>query len=79
MVYALTGDPVDQAPLELNNEFATVYVRTVKTRNGVRLEITSPRLGHSIRLDPLALESLTWQSMDLFSQLLRTPFGPQDE
>ena len=65
--------------LELTNEFATVRVRRVFTRNGVRLEISSPRLGRSIRLDPLSLESLTWQPMETFSDFLRHPFGPAGE
>ncbi|HYY89067.1 MAG TPA: dihydrodiol dehydrogenase [Chloroflexota bacterium] len=69
----------DSGPdFELSNEFATVRVRRVSTRNGVRLEISSPRLGTSIQLDPVALESLTWQRMDLFSTFLRQPFGPED-
>jgi hypothetical protein len=50
----------------------------VRTPNGVRLEIESPRLGRSIRLDALALESLTWQRPETFSRFLETPFG-QDE
>lgn len=61
---------------ELSNEYATVRVRRVHTRNGVRLELTSVKLGTSIRLDPLALESLTWQTSDTFSRFLRQPFGP---
>jgi hypothetical protein len=60
---------------ELSNEFAMVRIRRVFTRNGVRLEISSPRLGRAIRLDPLALESLTWQPMETFSEFLRHPFG----
>jgi hypothetical protein len=65
--------------IEIANEFASVVVRRVETRNGVRLRIQSPRLQRSIDLDPLELESLTWQSHDLFSQLLAHPFGPEDE
>jgi hypothetical protein len=61
---------------ELTNEYATVRVRRVHTRNGVRLELTSVKLGTSIRLDPLALESLTWQTSETFSRFLRHPFGP---
>jgi hypothetical protein len=64
---------------ELTNEFATVRIRRVYTRNGVRLEISSPRLRRSIRLDPLALESLTWQPMETFSEFLRHPFGPASD
>ena len=63
--------------IELGNEFAQVEVRRVRTRNGVRLEIRSPRLGRSIRLCPLALESLTWQDERTFSRFLETPFGPE--
>jgi hypothetical protein len=66
-------------PMELANEYAEVRVRTVQTRNGVRLEIVAPRLGRGIRLCPLELETLTWQSHDVFSEFLRTPFGPEDD
>jgi hypothetical protein len=61
--------------IEIGNEFAAVRVRKVLTRNGERLEIDARRLGHRIRLDALELESLTWQSHDLFSKLLESPFG----
>jgi hypothetical protein len=61
----------------LANEFATVVVRRVPTRNGVRLEIASAKLGFRVSLDPLALESLTWQTPAFFSRLLATPFGPE--
>lgn len=70
-----TTEPV----IKVTNEFATVTVKKVRTRNGTRLEISSPRLGCSIQLDALALESLTWQPMDTFSRFLETPFGPTDQ
>jgi hypothetical protein len=66
-------------PLELANEFAEVRVRKVATRNGVRLEIIAPKLGRGIRLCPLELETLTWQSPETFSGFLSTPFGPEPE
>lgn len=68
-----------EEPFELANEYAMVTVRKVYTRNGVRLEIVAPRLGRGIRLDPVELETLTWQSHETFSQWLRTPFGPEPE
>lgn len=77
----MMGDAPPAAPdqdMEITNEFAQVRVRKVWTRNGVRLEISSPRLGHTIRLDALALESLTWQTMDTFTVFLETPFGPPE-
>lgn len=73
-----SNDPtVTQASevIDIDNEFAAVRVRKVLTRNGERLEIAARRLGHQIRLDALELESLTWQSHDLFSKLLESPFG----
>ena len=66
----------DSGDITIANEFATVIVRKVKVGNGSRLEIYSPRLGLSIRLDALELESLTWQNVDTFSQFLEYPFGP---
>lgn len=77
-----TGDDEDlpgTEPLELANEFAAVRVRMVQTRNGERLEIVAPQLGRGIRLCPLELEALTWQTHETFSELLRTPFGPEAE
>ena len=69
---------VQERVIEVTNEFASVHVRKVWTRNGARLEISSLRLGRRIQLDALALESLTWQTMDTFSRFLETPFGPQE-
>ena len=69
----------DDEPLELANEYATVQVRKVRTRNGERLEIVSPQLGRAIRLCPLELEALTWQTHETFSEFLRTPFGPEND
>jgi hypothetical protein len=65
--------------LTISNEFTTVRVRTVNTRNGERLEIESTKLGRSIQLDPLELESLTWWDARKFSELLETPYGPEED
>ncbi len=62
-------------PIAIGNEFATVYVQKVATRNGERLRISSPRLNSSIELDALTLESLTWQRPEMFSHFLAKPFG----
>lgn len=66
-----------EAPFDLVNEFAHVRVRKVYTRNGERLEISSPRLDRRVRLCPLELESLSWQQPEFFSELLSTPYGPE--
>jgi len=63
-------------PLRLSNEFAEVTLRIVDTGNGERLEIASPRRGTDIRLDPVVLEALTWQSRDAFTRMLEGSIGP---
>jgi hypothetical protein len=65
--------------IRLANEFGEVVVERVPTRNGARLRISVPASGRSIMLCPLELEALTWQDHDLFSRLLHTPHGPEDE
>ena len=59
--------------MELSNEFASVRVELVQTRNGERLRIFAPRVGREILLDPVELESLTWQSHELFTTFLERP------
>ncbi|HLI38199.1 MAG TPA: hypothetical protein VKV80_12795 [Streptosporangiaceae bacterium] len=62
----------------LANEFAEVRVSLVHTRNGVRLRICDRRGGRAVELCPLELEALTWQSPEVFSGFLATPFGPEE-
>lgn len=71
-------DPVSDAgndgPIVVANEFAHVIVRKVKTRNGVRLELWSPRRGTCVRLDAVALDVLSYQQPEFITNLLsRTP------
>lgn len=61
----------------VTNEFTSAQVRKVRTRNGERLEIVSRKLGTRILLDPLELESLTWQTPATFSRMLQDPYGPE--
>ena len=67
-------DPVD-GELRISNEFTSVRLRKVKTRNGEVLEITSMQVERSVRLDALVLESLTWRSEEDLSKGLERPFG----
>lgn len=62
--------------VEIGNEFATVAVRRVLTRNGARLQINSSRLEADVFLDSVLLESLTWQTPESFSLFLETPLEP---
>jgi hypothetical protein len=69
----------DEPVIELANEFTEVVVERVRTRNGARLRISVPSSGREILLCPLELEALTWQDHELFSRLLETPHGPEDQ
>ena len=69
----------DEPVIELANEFTEVVVERVRTRNGARLRISVPSSGRQILLCPLELEALTWQDHDMFSRLLQTPHGPEDD
>jgi hypothetical protein len=62
--------------LEIGNEFATAMVRRVRTRNGARLQIHSPKRETSIFLDATLLDGLTWQTAESMSLLLETPLEP---
>jgi len=55
---------------EIADDFASVTVTKIITPCGTRIEISASNTGHSIRLDPLELESLTWQTPDSFLELL---------
>ena len=68
----------DAEPLEIANEFAAVTVDAGRDPQRRAAADQSARLGRSIDLDPLELESLTWQSHDLFSGFLAEPFGPEE-
>jgi hypothetical protein len=60
----------EEPVLVVVNEFADVRIRRVHTRNGQRLEITSPRRGTTVLLDAVELDCLTWQPPETFSDLL---------
>ena len=79
----MTGDDLadlrrqqDGAEIVIANEFSEIRIAKVRTRNGSRLLIESPKSGRWIALCPLELESLTWQSTETFSAMVGKPFEP---
>jgi len=72
-------DKMEDGYIEIANEFSLARVRKIRTRNGERLEISAPKQHSKILLDPLELESLTWQTPEVFAEFLATPFGPEIE
>lgn len=71
--------PEPEETFVIGNEFSEVHVSRVATRNGTRLRIRDARTHREILLCPLELESLTWQSPELFTSLLATPYGPEED
>ncbi|MGC5617553.1 hypothetical protein [Georgenia sp. Z1491] len=72
----MSNETVDHGTWVISNEFAAVSLRRVQTRNGERLEITSLGHEHSIQLDAITLEALTWSTPLEVGKGLETPFGP---
>lgn len=57
-------------PIIVANEFADVVIRRVETRNGMRLDIWSPKRGSRVLLDAVALDCLSFQDPELITELL---------
>lgn len=73
------NEPVQEQTFVIGNEFSEVHVSKIATRNGPRLRIRDAKARREILLCPLELEALTWQTSELFSELLATPYGPEEE
>lgn len=76
----VTGDELadlrgqqDGAEIVIANEFSEIRIAKVRTRNGSRLLIESPKTGQWVALCPLELEALTWQSTETFSAMVGKP------
>ena len=69
-VSSYPADGGDSGPIVIANEFADVVVRKVETRNGMRLDIWSPRRGTRVLLDAVALDCLSFQEPDLITEML---------
>lgn len=64
------ADCGNDGPIVIANEFADVVVRRVPTRNGMRLDIWSPRRGTRVLLDAVALDCLSFQEPELITEML---------
>lgn len=71
---ALLGTvPTDQenaGPIVVSNEFADVVITRVRTRNGLRLDIWSPRRGTRVQLDAVELDCLSYQPKEIYTEML---------
>lgn len=65
-------------PIGIANEFTGVVVRKVLTRNGERLELSTPKSGHRILLDAMQLEIISTLSHESFTELIARRLGSYD-
>lgn len=61
------------------NEFTGVVVRKVMTRNGERLELTTPKFGYRVLLDAMQLEVISTLAPEKFNELFARNLGAFEE
>lgn len=65
-------------PLMIANEFTSVTVRKVLTRNGERVEVATLKSGDRVLLDAMQLEVISTLSPDKFNELFARNLGSYD-
>jgi hypothetical protein len=66
-------------PIGIANEFTGVVVQKVLTRNGERLQLTTPKSGYRILLDAMQLEIISTLEPEKFSELFARRLGSYDD
>lgn len=61
--------------LQIANEFTTIHLRKIRTKNGEMLEIESHKSDAKITLDAMQLESLSLLKPEHFSKFFEIHFG----
>jgi hypothetical protein len=74
-------DPQERSDddLKIGNEFTTVYLQATSESGRERLEIRSPKMGYGTWLSVAELHGIARLDPSLFSELLRTPLGPEED
>lgn len=72
-----TVRPVGE-PIGIANEFTGVVVKKVLTRNGERLELTTPKSGYRVLLDAMQLEIVSTLKPEDFTELIARKLGSHD-
>jgi hypothetical protein len=69
----------EEGSFGIANEFTGVKVRKVITRNGERLEISTPKIGHRVLLDAMQLEIISTLTPAKFNELFARNLGSYEE
>ena len=68
--------PREPAQLQIGNEYTVIHLSIIDS--GRAAEITSPKMGYGTLVDAHALIELINKPKTFFSELLETPYGPED-
>ncbi len=69
----------EEGSFGIANEFTGVRVRKVITRNGERLEFSTPKFGHRVLLDAMQLEIISTLTPEKFNELFARNLGSYEE
>lgn len=84
----LTGGPRGEGPdvlddteptMQIGNEYTTIRIRAHETAHGPVVSLRSPKLEYQCWLGAAELDALARKPMGFFSELLRTPLGPESD
>ncbi|RQG86702.1 hypothetical protein EA462_16310 [Natrarchaeobius halalkaliphilus] len=69
--------PKSAADLQVSNEYALARLRG--SDDGAGVSLTAPKMGYGIGIDARVLAAVVTRPKTFFSELLRTPYGPDDD
>ncbi|RQH02441.1 hypothetical protein [Natrarchaeobius oligotrophus] len=69
--------PKSVADLQITNEYAIARLR--RSDDGKSVWLTAPKMGYGTVVDARVLAALIDEPKTFFSELLRTPYGPDDD
>lgn len=73
---SVNPSPHEPAQLQISNEYTVIRLSAVD--NGKAIEVTSPKMGYGTQVDAHAFAELVDKPKTFFSELLETPYGPED-
>jgi hypothetical protein len=68
--------PREPATLQISNEYTVIRLSVVN--NGGAVELTAPKMGYGTWIDACVFAALIDKPKTFFSDLLKTPYGPED-
>lgn len=73
---AVDPAPREPATLQISNEYTVTRLDVIN--NGEEIELTAPKMGYGTRINACVFVELIDKPKTFFSELLKTPYGPED-